>query len=170
MPFQKIRSLLQLKELLEQDNLPGFIDDIKADPRKALTDIIAEPSWNEDEKIKFDTLDELKERIQRDPRVMDMLMYDPLRFLDKVVKEAPQPEFHIYRLLVGSLCVIVFIITVGMLLAWIFLNSRTAPPTITAIGCMALGLLAGTFISVPGRNMKNPEKTQHFRSRNRNNR
>jgi hypothetical protein len=164
----KISSLLQLKKLLEQDNDRGFIENIKANPKEALMGIMEEPTEDEYNKYEFKSLEELKEGMRHDPRVRDILMQDPQRFLDKVVKEAPQPEFRIYRLLVGSLCALVIMISLGMIIAWLTKNSRVAPASITAIGCMALGLLAGTFVSVPGRSMKSQDVHKTFNRRNRN--
>lgn len=172
MLFQtKIRTLFQLKELLEQEDDPAFIERIKLNPRQALTDIIEEPQEEEYEEYDIRSFDELRKRMQKDPRLIDILKHDPQGFLQRMAKDQLQPEFKIYRLLVGSLCLLVIMITLGMILAWTVLKSRTAPDSITAMGCMALGLLAGTFISVPGRSMRaNNDRNQNFHPRNKNTR
>lgn len=155
---RKIRSLLQLKALLEQDNEPGFMDRIKADPIKAITDIIEDPDEKEYENFPMGSVRELTERMRKEPRLIDILKHDPQAFLERMVKESPQPEFRIYRILVSSLCAIVIIIILGVLGAWFTKNSREAPTLITAVACTTLGLLAGIFVSVPGREMKSSGK------------
>jgi hypothetical protein len=169
MLFQpKIHSLRQLKELLHKDDNTALIDRIKENPRDAIDEILAEPDETEYENLNIQSFEELIEKAKYDPRIRGMLSYYPERVLNKVVKEALPPEFRIYRLLVGSLCALVIMISLGMIIAWIGMNSRTAPPSITAIGCMTLGLLAGTFISVPGRSMRNQDIHKPFNRRNRN--
>lgn len=165
---QKIHSLLQLKELLHKDDNTALITRLKENPIDAIDEIMGEPDDKEYENLEIQSLEELIEKSKHDPRIRGMLACYPERVLNKVAKEIHQPEFRIYRLLVGSLCALVIMISLGMIIAWIALNSRTAPPSITAIGCMALGLLAGTFISVPGRSMRNQDVRQPFNRSNRN--
>lgn len=151
---------MELKELLQQGDQNKFLEELRANPRQALEDIIQDPTEEEYREYDIHSFGELQEKMHRDPRVIDLLKHDPVGFLQKIAKDPPQPEFKIYRLLVGSLCAIVMVIIIGMILAWFMKNSRDAPTSITAIGCFALGLLAGTFISVPGRNMRNNEHTK----------
>ncbi|MGB8193089.1 MAG: hypothetical protein WCF67_14270 [Chitinophagaceae bacterium] len=157
MPFQtKIRSLYQLLELIEDRSHPEFINEIRSNPAATIRGIIEEPSADEF-KDHITSIRELEEKLRTDSRLLDLFKHDPESFIRKMVKEAPQPEYKIYRILVGSLCAVVIIIILGVLAAWLTKNSREAPTLITAVACTTLGLLAGIFVSVPGKGMKNTQ-------------
>lgn len=164
----KIRSLYQLQELLDNDSSEELTNWIKTDPITAIREM-TDTNQKDFSDYGVDSLSNLENALQNDVGLRDAIRNNPEAFVRYITKETHQPEFRIYRLLVGSLCALVIMISLGMMIAWIAMNSRTAPPSITAIGCMALGLLAGTFISVPGRSMKSQDGGRQFRNRNRNN-
>jgi hypothetical protein len=152
-PPLKIRSLLQLSEILDQNHYPELIDEIKKDPASAIRNVIKHPDEEEFAEYEFSSLQQLNEAIQNNGRLMDLLKSDPLNFIQRVASKAPLPEYNIYRILVSCLCAIVLIIIIGVLIAWLTKNSREAPTLITAVACTTLGLLAGIFVSVPGKRM-----------------
>src|SRR5689334_2794453 len=102
MLHQKIRSLLQLQELLEEDSDTDLLEQIKSDPAKAIREITALPEEEEFSKYKIQSLQQLNELMENEPRLIDMLKHDPVSFIQKIMKNAPPPEYKIYRILVGS--------------------------------------------------------------------
>lgn len=149
MPSLKIRSLLQLQELLEKNPDPHFLAQVKTDPAKTIRDIIELPTEDEYKKYKIQSVQQLKQMLEQEPRLIDLLKHDPVNFIQKTVKEPLQPQYKIYRILVSSLCIVVIIIIIGVLTAWLTKNSREAPTLITAVACTTLGILAGIFVSIP---------------------
>jgi hypothetical protein len=150
----KIRSLLELQELLDQNHYPEITEKIKLNPSQAIRELTKEPDEEElDVYDDISSLQQLSEKIGRDHRLIDILKSDPVNFIQRLATKTPLPEYNIYKILVSCLCAIVLIIITGVLIAWLTKNSREAPTLITAVACTTLGLLAGIFVSVPGKRM-----------------
>jgi hypothetical protein len=156
LPNLKIRSLLQLQELLESKEDNGFIEKIKNNPAEAIRDITEPPAEDEFKQYKIGSVQELRDALDKEPRLIDMLKYDPVRFIQKMAKESPPPQYNIYRILVGSLCAVLILIIIGVITAWFTKNSREAPTLITAVACTTLGILAGMFVNIPKHNSSQP--------------
>ncbi len=157
MLHHKIRSLLQLQELLDENPDNDLLEQLKTDPAKAIREITALPEKEEFSKYKLQSIQQLDELMESEPRLIDILKHDPVSFIKHAVREAPAPEYKIYRILVSSLCAVVLIIILGVLAAWFTKNSREAPTLITAIACTTLGMLAGMFVYIPGKRNQQKE-------------
>jgi hypothetical protein len=153
-PNHRIRSLTQLLQSLETNPDPHFIDELKADPAKAIRGVI---DIHDGQQEKIGSIGQLKQILEEDPEMLDRIKQDPLKFIQTMVKEPTPPEYRIYHLLVGSLCALVLIIIIGVLLSWLLLNKREAPGLVTAMACVSLGILSGIFIRVPGRGERQKE-------------
>lgn len=152
-PNFKIRSLLELQDLLQQDDYSDLANEFKINPAGTLSKIIKEPDEAELDNYDIRSIQQLKEKIEKDPRLIDLIKMDPVNFIQCLATKTPLPEYNIYKILVSSLCAIVIVIITGVLIAWLTKNSREAPTLITAVACTTLGLLAGIFVSVPGKRM-----------------
>ncbi len=147
----KIRSLLELQKLLDQDMYSGLITQLKENPIAAVKSLTLSPEEEDYKSKPFTSVQKLKEALNRDPKVIDMLKQDPVTFINQMIKEPIPPQFRVYRILIGSLCALLIIIVVGVLSAWLTKNSREAPTLITAVACTTLGMLTGMFVNVSGK-------------------
>ncbi len=159
-PF-KIRTLMQLQELLEQSPDTEFLERIKKDPVEVLREINEPLGENEFSNYNIKSVGQLTEVLEKEPRMLDMLKQDPIEFFQKMVKEDPPPQYKIYRILVGSLCAVIIIIIIGVISAWFTKNSREAPTLITAVACTTLGILAGIFVNIPQKNYSEKSKNRY---------
>ena len=153
LPNFKIRSLLELRDVLQQDDYADLLEELKTHPVETIERITKQPDESELDDYDIRSIQQLKDKIQKDPRLVDLLKMDPVTFIQHLATKTPLPEYNIYKILVSCLCAIVLIIITGVLIAWLTKNSREAPTLITAVACTTLGLLAGIFVSVPGRRM-----------------
>jgi hypothetical protein len=150
-PF-KIRSLQQLHNLLEQSPDAGLLNQLKEDPVGTLKGITQPAKEEELSAYKIQSVQQLREALSQDPRLVDFLAQDPLYFMQKMVKEPPPPQYRIYKMLVICLSAIVFFVLLAILYRWAILGSSAQPQTLaTAIACISLGLLAGIVIAMQGR-------------------
>jgi hypothetical protein len=150
-PSLKINSLLQLQEILDKGYHPDLLDSLKEDPKEAIRQITELPTEDAYKKYPVQTVQQLKEALQEDTGLADLLRYDPAAFMQKMVKETVPPQYKIYRILIGSLCAALLIIIAGVITAWFTKNSREAPTLLTAVACTTLGMLAGMFVNIPGK-------------------
>lgn len=149
--MNKIQSLYQLQELLNNDKDEELINMIKTDPKTTIRNLSSDPNADDLSKYKIDSLTELEEKLDELPYLADIIRKDPKGFVHYLAKETQLPEYALYKIVVSSLCGVLIIIIAGVLAAWFTKNSREAPTLVTAVACTALGLLAGIFVRVPGR-------------------
>jgi hypothetical protein len=156
-PF-KIRSLKQLMELLEEQNMPpDLAEQIQNDPLGFLREHIDTTKQNDFKKYDFDSIKQLSLTLDSDAELMEKFQENPIQFIHKTAKDSVSGSYKILRILVTSLCVLLIIIVASVLTAWFTKNSREAPTLITAVACTILGLLAGILVSLPNKNIS-PQK------------
>lgn len=147
----KVRSLLELQELLSQDIHRGLIEKFKEDPMAALQSLTHLPEEEDYKGKPFASVQQLRTAMDKDPKWVDLIRHDPVTFLNQMIKEPPPPQFRVYRIMIGSLCALLIIIVIGVLSAWLTKNSRDAPTLITAVACTTLGMLTGMFVNMTGK-------------------
>lgn len=154
----KIQSLYQLQDLLEQEPNEELLTWLKNDPVQAIREIADKPDKElKDYQIK--SLDQAQEKLNTEPYLREIIKRDPDGFVKYMARQVASPEHLLYKIIIGSLCAIVIIVILGVLSAWLIKNSREAPTLITAVACTALGLLAGIFVKVPIRASRKPDHT-----------
>jgi hypothetical protein len=142
-------SLQQLWQDLDKDLCPDLLEEMKQDPKAAIRKIVKVPSEADYAKYDAQTVQQLRESIQQDNNLVDLIRYDPAYFLRKKVKAPLPPQFRMYRLLITCLCVALILIIGGALAGWFIKNSKTPPDSLIAIAAAIVGLLAGMFIHLP---------------------
>jgi hypothetical protein len=150
-PTLKFNSLLQLQEALDKEYQPDLLQQLKENPKEALRQVTEQPNEESYNKYPVQTVQQLKDALEKDPHLADLLRYDPAFFLQKMVKDTTPPQYRIYRLLVGSLCTVLILIIAGALAGWFIKNSKTPPDSLIAMASAIIGILVGMFIHVPGK-------------------
>lgn len=150
-PSLKFNSLLQLQEILDNDYHPDLLQQLKDNPKETLRQITELPTEETYKKYPVLTVQQLKEALQENSELADLFRYNPALFMQKLVKDTTPPQFKVYRIMVGSLCAVLIMIVIGVFAGWFLKNSKTPPDLLIAMACTTLGMLAGMFISIPGK-------------------
>jgi hypothetical protein len=144
-------SLQGLQEILDKDLHPDLLEELKKNPKEAIRSITKVPTEDDFKQYGTKTVQQFREVALHDERLLELIRHDPKRFLTRMLKEPLPPQFQMYKLLFGCLCATLIIIVVGVMVAW-FVKKRTTPPQfMIVVACTILGMLAGMFISIPGK-------------------
>jgi hypothetical protein len=146
----KIQSLHQLQNLLQNDPNHELLNWFKNDPIEAIREITEEPGKDFKE-YNIHSLQDVEKKMYDEPSLRERIKSDPDGFVRYMVKETISPEHRLNRIVITSLCCVVIVIILGVLAAWFVKNSREAPTLVTAVACTSLGLLAGMFVRVSAR-------------------
>jgi hypothetical protein len=92
------------------------------------------------------TVGQLRVRVARDQHLMDELRADPETTLARLDSE-PVPDTGVYRIVVGSLGIVVIICVIGAI--YLTAVGKTAPEILIALGSAAVGALAGLLAPSP---------------------
>jgi hypothetical protein len=147
----KFNSLQKLLETLDKNLYPDLLEDLKKNPIETMRGITLKLSEADYDEYEPKTVKQLRESVQHDERLADLIRYDPALFLKKMVKEPLPPQFRMYRMLIGCLCTALILIISGALAGWFIKNSKTPPDSLIAMAATIIGVLVGMFISVPGK-------------------
>lgn len=150
-PDLKCSTLQQLLDVLDKDLYPDLLHDLKGNPKEAIRSMTKVPTEEEYSQYQPQTVQQLRQSVQQDAGLVDLIRHDPVRFLKKMIKDPLPPQYKIYRLLVGSLCAVLILIIAGALAGWFIKNSKTPPDSLIAMASAIIGILVGMFIHVPGR-------------------
>lgn len=97
---------------------------------------------------------DFKQTLQNDPNLQKAFQDDPKAAIEKISDDAFIPDNWIYRIVVGSLGLVIVIITLGIVWRVAFgqpMDDKNVPTILTAIGSAAIGALAGLLAPSPSR-------------------
>ena len=104
--------------------------------------------------IQAKNLPDLNTLIQNNTDVEDAFKKDPKEAFQKYASISPIPDTPIYKMVVGSLGLVIVIITLGVV--WRIasgdnIEDKNIPTILTALGSAAIGALAGLLAPSPSR-------------------
>lgn len=95
-----------------------------------------------------------KEILNNSPEIQNEFKEDPKKAIQKFSDSSAIPDTWIYRIVVGSLGLVILIITLGIVWRVAFgddLDDKNIPTILTALGSAAIGALAGLLAPSPTR-------------------
>lgn len=103
---------------------------------------------------KAQNLQEFKSLLANNVQLQDAFKQDPLGALNKIEDTSSLPDNWVYRIVVGSLGLVILIITTGIV--WRVatganIDDKNVPTILTALGSAAVGALAGLLAPSPAR-------------------
>ncbi|MEY4538342.1 MAG: hypothetical protein RLZZ306_99 [Bacteroidota bacterium] len=97
---------------------------------------------------------DFKQTLQNDKTLQKAFQDDPKAAIEKISDGSFIPDNWIYRIVVGSLGLVIIIITLGIVWRVAFgqpMDDKSVPTILTAIGSAAIGALAGLLAPSPNR-------------------
>lgn len=97
---------------------------------------------------------DFKQTLQSDENLQKAFQQDPKAAIEKISDGSFIPDNWIYRIVVGSLGLVIVIITFGIVWRVAFgedMEEKSVPTILTAMGSAAIGALAGLLAPSPNR-------------------
>ena len=91
LPNFKIRSLLELRDVLQQDDYADLLEELKTHPVETIERITKQPDESELDDYDIRSIQQLKDKIQKDPRLVDLLKMDPVTFIQHLATKNTAP-------------------------------------------------------------------------------
>jgi len=103
---------------------------------------------------KASSVQDVKNILATDPKFQDEFKQDPQEAIKQIEDTSTLPDTWVYRMIVGSLGLVILFITSGIVWRVTFgaaIEDKDVPTILTALGSAAVGALAGLLAPSPTR-------------------